>query len=336
MRRLSFLPNLIAYASWSYLAFIVALLPVIYWGGDRWWLATLILFGPRWVFLIPLVILLPFACKFPRQGLLPISSAFILVIWPLMGLCIPLGTPVETGGGAVVRVLSCNLQAGDFNPTALRCQIDQSRADIVALQECPKAIGGLVPEGWYILTEGDLAILSRYPLSKGPVLNTVQPPHQWPRANLLSCTIGIVGKTLSFSNVHLPSPRYGIQHLLDARTLINPRKSDFMKRETQYRQSTSKMVRSLVDSLPQPVVIVGDFNMPVESNIYRRDWSSYRNAFSSLGTGYGLSEWVRVFVIPFGIRIDHLLTSDKLNPVNCFMGYKVGSDHLPLIAEIMV
>src|SRR4029079_7248164 len=51
------------------------------------------------------------------------------------------------------------------------------------------------------------------------------------------------------------------------------------------------------------LIVAGDFNMPVESAIYREHWGDLRNAFSVCGQGFGhtkLTSW-------FGIRIDHVL-----------------------------
>ena len=57
-----------------------------------------------------------------------------------------------------------------------------------------------------------------------------------------------------------------------------------------------------------PFLVVGDFNAPVESVIYRRYWGDLRNAFSYAGFGFGstrLNGWIRV-------RIDHILASYDL------------------------
>ena len=35
--------------------------------------------------------------------------------------------------------------------------------------------------------------------------------------------------------------------------------------------------------IPHPVLIAGDFNLPVDSRIYAESWSGYLNAFSTAG-----------------------------------------------------
>ena len=52
-----------------------------------------------------------------------------------------------------------------------------------------------------------------------------------------------------------------------------------------------------------PSFVVGDFNMPVESAIYRKYWSTFGNALSQLGRGRPVTKATRWH----GIRIDHIL-----------------------------
>jgi vancomycin resistance protein VanJ len=43
--------------AWLYLALVLGLWLVLRTASDRWWPATLLLFGPRWVWLLPLAVL---------------------------------------------------------------------------------------------------------------------------------------------------------------------------------------------------------------------------------------------------------------------------------------
>ena len=42
---------------WLYAAMLAAVWLLLDFGGDRWWLATVMLFGPRWVYGLPLALL---------------------------------------------------------------------------------------------------------------------------------------------------------------------------------------------------------------------------------------------------------------------------------------
>ena len=74
--------------------------------------------------------------------------------------------------------------------------------------------------------------------------------------------------------------------------------------------------------------------MPVDSTIYRRDWSNYRDAFSDAGLGYGYTEWPQKSGRLVGVRIDHVLTGPGWRCRRCWVEPDVGSDHLPLLADL--
>ncbi|MEO7363360.1 MAG: endonuclease/exonuclease/phosphatase family protein, partial [Gemmatimonadaceae bacterium] len=80
-----------------------------------------------------------------------------------------------------------------------------------------------------------------------------------------------------------------------------------------------------------PVLIGGDFNLPVESTIFRTYWSKFIDAFEARGNGLGWTKtegrWLR-------IRIDHLLTTDAgPKPIRVVVGDGFLSDHKPVIAD---
>jgi hypothetical protein len=56
------------------------------------------LFGPRWVYATPALVLLPLALGFRRRLLWAIGLAMVVVLVPIMGFCFPwAGLGVATG-----------------------------------------------------------------------------------------------------------------------------------------------------------------------------------------------------------------------------------------------
>jgi len=98
---------------------------------------------------------------------------------------------------------------------------------------------------------------------------------------------------------------------------------------------TALEVQHAIKAFGVPVIIAGDFNMTVESAIYRECWSSYRNAFTMTGFGYGWTERAEISGVPLAVRIDHILTDTGLIPKMCQVGPDIGSDHLPVIADVV-
>src|SRR5262249_57736521 len=81
--------------------------------GDRWWLATLLLFAPRWPWALPLIVLVPLALLGHRRLLWLLAVVAGLVLVPIMGLCLPWGAAsAETCTGPTLRVLTCNVHHG--------------------------------------------------------------------------------------------------------------------------------------------------------------------------------------------------------------------------------
>jgi endonuclease/exonuclease/phosphatase (EEP) superfamily protein YafD len=75
---------------------------------------------------------------------------------------------------------------------------------------------------------------------------------------------------------------------------------------------------------------MGDFNLPVESAIYRANWAGFTNAFSQQGLGFGYTKHTRWH----GIRIDHVLARSGWDIERAWVGPSAGGDHLPVIVEL--
>ena len=98
---------------------------------------------------------------------------------------------------------------------------------------------------------------------------------------------------------------------------------------TLLRDTESRVVRRWVDSTTGARLVVGDFNLPVESAIFRHHWGDLEDAWDAAGNGFGYSKrngWIRV-------RIDHTLSTGPLKAVRVKVGKDYGSDHLPVVTE---
>ena len=125
------------------------------------------------------------------------------------------------------------------------------------------------------------------------------------------------------ANLHLETPRKGFEGLMagDRRRMQN---------NTEIRGIESKLARAWVDTGSGPLVVLGDFNTPVESVFFRESWGDLADAFSVAGTGFGMTKhngWIRV-------RIDHVLTSDEWHVDRAQVGDETFSDHRPLIVDL--
>lgn len=90
----------------------------------------------------------------------------------------------------------------------------------------------------------------------------------------------------------------------------------------------------LLARLPSPKMLIGDLNITMWANHYRkleRD-SGLRNA----RRGFGIRPTWPVFFPPGAIPIDHILVSADIDVLAFDTGPIVGSDHLPVVARLRV
>ncbi|MGE4423944.1 MAG: endonuclease/exonuclease/phosphatase family protein [Pseudodesulfovibrio sp.] len=318
---------------WLYLACLVAATLLMYALGDRWWPATLLLFGPRWILGLPLLPLLPLALFRRRFLLLPLGLSLVIFLWPLLGWNVVLGSP-RAASGASVRVLSCNTKDGHIDRDALAELITSLSVDVVALQELPKWFALPILPGWHAYRQHGVAIYSRYPLEPGKRVWTAHPPHLRKRLSALSAVIDAPQGRFAFVAVHLPSARYGLQNVVSRDMGVDPAKAGVLTDETSGREAASRQVLSLVESTPLPTIVAGDFNMPRQSRIFRDVWGTLDDAFAQTATGYGWTFHDEFRGLPVPLSIDHVMTRNGATPQNFMVGPDIYSDHRPIIADV--
>jgi len=329
------LDKFITLCAWTYALITILALALMYLAGDRWWPGTMLLFGPRWMLALPVIPLLPLVLWRRPRLCGPLLLAVCIVFGPFMGLQWTFATP-QIKTDQVLRVLTCNVQTGNFDAKALSQLIRESNIDLVALQECPASVQLDLPPDWQKVQVGMIVILSKHPVVAHEALTASHPPHVWERHSLLPCTVSTPLGEIFFNSIHLPSPRYGLQHILDRKTGINPKKAKKLIAETENRKIVSEYISNSIDAQELPMITAGDFNMPVESDIFQSYWSELSNAFTKTGLGYGWSYRDASHGIPIDIRIDHILTGNGAIPLRCYVGPDIGSDHRPVIADIHI
>jgi endonuclease/exonuclease/phosphatase family metal-dependent hydrolase len=321
----------------SWLALMVACVATLlmYTAGDLWWPATMLLYGPRWVLLLPVIPLLPLAIWRRPRLLIPLLLGLGIVLGPFMGFRWSFGSH-ELPQGNVLRVLSCNIGKKDFDIAKLSRIIRNMDVDIACLQESPRDLKLDLPPGWHELQPGGISIFSKYPIHQLKNVTGMHLPDTWPRNSLLPSIIESPFGNIAFNGIHLPTARFGILHMLDRRMGINPFKTDVLARESENRWHVAKQAREAVNIQQLPCIIAGDFNMPVESRLYRELWGDLNNAFDSAGRGYNWTSSERLHGIAVNIRVDHILTCNSATPMTAEVAESVNSDHLPIIADILI
>jgi vancomycin resistance protein VanJ len=157
----------------------LAVATVLLWQlGDRWWLATVLMFSPRWVLALPMLALAPMALHWRRRSLITLAGAAAVLAWPIMGLHIPLSVAKGDAQAPFLRVVTCNIHARQLNAAEFRAVLDDMRPDVVALQDwSARDQNELFPRGtWNTRRDGELFLASRYPISRAQVIPLAEPP----------------------------------------------------------------------------------------------------------------------------------------------------------------
>jgi endonuclease/exonuclease/phosphatase (EEP) superfamily protein YafD len=328
------LRKLLRISAWLYLAFALALWIFLRIAADRWWLGTVLLFGPLWLALVPLIGVLPVALLFrDRRSILVLVATTAVIVVPVMDLCIPWRTVLNGRADPAhlrLRVLTCNIHRKQLTPAALADLIAAANPDVIALQAWTSQFQTTILETgkWHSIRDDELFLVSRYPIRK--VLDIAA--GNWARERVTGSAIVYEISTphgpVPLVNLHLVSPHRSFDSVLgrdgDApATLSN---------HLALRLSQSQLVaQAAQDRGGASMLLAGDFNTPVDSEIFRKSWSpACADAFTTAGWGFGYTYYVR----RTSTRIDHVLFGADWTCRKCWVGPPVGSPHRPLIADL--
>lgn len=293
--------------------------------GDVVWLGTLMLFGPRWLISLPLLFIVP-AVIFTRHWptLILCVMTVLIIVWSILGITLNPSTLLQSSAGNL-RVLTCNNDSKALQIPAFKYVLSLYQPDVVLLQEAnPQLSQNHFPEQWYWLEAPcNLRLASRYPARLLDV-RSLQPETGQYRGAAKFVVDSPDGSFIIF-NIHMPTPRDGLEAVLTR----SPDAIDVVRDMIEMRSEASDIIYSWVGFSTQPTLLAGDFNMPIESRIYRRDWSDYYNAFSRRGNGWGQTMFTRFA----SVRIDHILYNEDWNCTGAWVGPDVGSAHRPVIAD---
>ncbi|WP_437774259.1 endonuclease/exonuclease/phosphatase family protein [Sorangium sp. So ce1097] len=335
-----------------YLLGVVAVWLALPIAGDRWWPATLFLFGPRQVIALPLLAIVPAALLVHRRALVPAALASLIVVGPILGFAVSFRSLVGGAGRGDLRVASFNTGSRRTGMERLKAFVADARPDVLALQECdlPEPELTAAFPGWFVHVDRGMCLVSRHRILEaesrdrrdvwdagghGAILRyaialpdraTVAAPSGAPEAPQPEAQVPPGTRAFSLLNLHLETPREAIEALMHGLW----KQAAEHDRVIALRAWESELARQWVDEAPYPLIVVGDLNMPVDSAIYRRFWSGFENAFSRAGLGFGATKRTRWF----GIRIDHVLAGPGWTTERAWIGPDLGSDHLPILADL--
>lgn len=300
---------------------------ILYHWGDEWWFATILLYGPRWIYLLPLTFLLPMALFWSRRLLIPLIAITILIVWQIMGFTVSL--PRKTDPDAsILRVVTYNVQRWEVTAQEFSNLLETVQPDIVAVQECASPRSLKIQPPWHVKASMNSIVVSRFPITDAQVIKRGY------ETSGLYCIIETPKGPIGFCCVDLLTPRRSLTHVLNPETVFNLDHVDIADQGIGYRWIESEKLFKWLKGVGDEKIIAGDFNLTIDSNIYRMYWSNYQNAFEQTGFGFGYTKKTAINIFRYRSRIDHILSTPQFRPIRTWTGPDFGSDHLPLVAEL--
>jgi vancomycin resistance protein VanJ len=249
-------------------------------------------------------------------------------VWLYGAMFISRTTDLEMGNS--LRLLTYNTHAATEDFDAMLAIIQESRADVVALQELSTPADLYLREKLaethpYVAayTNGE-SVMGRGIYSRYPILEESL-EYNGGREIYLRAVVETNWQKVVVYNVHLSPPTWGLLINFDA----------------SFRSQNMQALLNDASQETAPFVLLGDFNMTDQTRDYRLITEQYKDAYKAAGDGLGTTfPDFGGMSFPFGllqpiIRLDYVFHNALWIPVSARVwGNSGGSDHRPLVVTL--
>lgn len=299
------------------IAVIIFLAPVL-WVGDMLtfflpWVGAVAIGGGLFALLLRLRLVLAAASLLLLAVLIPMFAAWTT-------------SPTGPSEGRSLRITTFNTLGGTADPERLMAFLVEEQPDILVLQEYSARLDDrLALDAMFAYrSDSDQAgVPSVVLFSRIPIVDvTIVPPLGSVRGQgVTRVVLDQNGTEIIAYAVHATTPRRG-------------------ERDWQERNAIlGSLAESIIaDPEGQPVIVAGDFNTPPWSPYYRRLTNDARlvdtsGAFLPPATRIVERGWLPDL---FGAPVDHILVSEGAGWQPNRVGPDLGSDHLPVTADLII
>jgi len=329
----------------SYIAILASISAMNLLGADRLWFGALNQYLPQVIWAAPAIPLFIISLMIARRWIWAPLLCIIWVIGPIMGFCWSPHGLQKPPGSISLRVMTCNAKFGKHDISALLSDIGKYKPDLVLLQDA----GGLLEspaalyfKSWNVRSSGQYIIASRFPLSDAEVRWMSFPGEYQP---CLRCRLQFGASSITVYNVHLESPREGLNvfRIARRRPWYLPEAAQLLEGSVTARLYQASSIVGFLRQEQRPVIVAGDLNSPDSSQVCEiLLGAGLHDAFAEGGRGYGYTygHFLLQNRLPWlhtsWMRIDHIMLSSQFQTERCWTGTKKASDHRPVIADLML
>ena len=323
--------------SWLNLAAVLGVWGLLWGVADDYWIGTALLYLPRFPFALPAAVLIPLAFKRDRRAILLNLVAVAIVIGPVMGLRLNVAGAMLAVPEKSVTAVSCNVQFFRPDFASVTKEVFSFHPDVIAFQDAKESHPLLEPffRGWNVVHEGEFLIASKHPLKLVAQCET----QVYERLTAIMCEVADPAGPFRVVSLHHMSPREGLSSIRPGDILAEAGDRP-VDQELILRGEEAAAVRDFIEQNrgELPLLVMGDFNFPVESQLYQSNWGDMTNTFDAGGLGYGYTILCTTRSLwPSGwpwCRIDHIVASPEWDVQRAWAGSSNGSDHRCMAAVL--
>ena len=281
-------------------------------GRYAWPLDLFANFRVQYTLLFLIVAIVLFALRSPLLGVLAIAGAVVGAI-PIVSY---MGVQAARAGAdsGKFRVVAFNTWFRNHDYAAIGRFLEQTQPDVIVLEELRRDEGQRLarylpsyPHSFNEARHYGAIVFARWPIVSAESLALTDGP-----ARAARVTLDWNGTEVTVLGVHLHWP-------------LGPTNS-------RLRNGELAGIATFAAARAGPLIVAGDFNSTPWSSHFRT--SLLRSGLNDCAAGHGLApSWPAQFP-PLGIRIDHCWASRHWRSADVRLGPALGSDHLPLIADL--
>jgi endonuclease/exonuclease/phosphatase (EEP) superfamily protein YafD len=283
-------------------------------GRYAWPLDLFAHFRVQYTMLFLIVAIVLFALRRPVLGVVSIIGAILGAIPIVSYMGVP--TARAQAGSAGFRVVAFNTWFRNHDYARIGRFLERSQADVIIIEEMSRQQGATLsaylPSYPYSHNQAQhygAIIFARWPILTAESLAVAQAP-----ARMAHVTLDWNGRPIDVLGVHLHWPMGA--------------------RNSRWRNQELAGIAAFAATRAGPLIVAGDFNITPWSSHFKDTLA--RSGLNDCAAGHGLAPSWPAQLPPLGIRIDHCWASKHWRSADVRLGPYLGSDHLPLIVDLVL